>query len=396
MRASQITIVGAGPAGLTAAIAARLLGFDVRVVEQAPSFARVGGGIALQSNGLRVLATLGVLADFTDAMVLSNRVVIVEPGGRVLADMNLGSASFPQPRLAVLLRADLQERLLAAATRLGVAVEFGKRCSSASQGARGIGLGFADGTARDTEIVLAADGVRSCVRGGLGLVATRYQVGEAALRGVAEIPCTATMPREIWLPNGQRFGLAPMTGARTYFYCSVPLGAWDAIRNQRLPEWIASWEPLLPEAVPVLRAVRTWDAVNYDELQTVSLRHWWRGAGFVLGDAAHAMTPDLGQGANAAMVDALVLMRLLAAEADLARVGRQYQRLRRTFVTRTQWTARLIGRLAAWRSPGGRIVRRVLLGVGQLPPFARQNQAVTAGYQAAETPYFMPLSHRVD
>ena len=93
VRSRRIVIVGAGPAGLTAAIAGTRLGLDVKVVEQAPSFAPVGGGIAIQSNGLRVLEALGLLGDFERAVELADRVVIEEPGGRV-RDLRLSQGAF--------------------------------------------------------------------------------------------------------------------------------------------------------------------------------------------------------------------------------------------------------------------------------------------------------------
>jgi 2-polyprenyl-6-methoxyphenol hydroxylase-like FAD-dependent oxidoreductase len=103
----------------------------------------------------------------------------------------------------------------------------------------------------------------------------------------------------------------------------------------------------------VLGAVRDWSRVNYDEPVEVQARWWCRPPVFLVGDAAHAMTPYLGQGANSALVDALVLSRLLAAEfqgrGDLAAVGRRYQVVRRRFTRLLQTSSRRQGDLATLR-----------------------------------------------
>ena len=380
-------IVGAGPAGLTAAIAGTRLGLDVKVVEQAPSFAPVGGGIAIQSNGLRVLEALGLLGDFERAVELADRVVIEEPGGRVLATFDYRRARFRQNRLAVLLRADLQEQLRVAATHLGVDLAFGRRCTRAVRDGAAIALEFADGSVEQADVVVAADGTHSQVRASLELAAARRASGEAALRGVAQLPCAAPWPREVWLPDGRRFGLAPLVGRCTYFYCSAPRGHWDDIRTQRLEEWIESWREHVPEAGAVLRAVEDWERVSYDEVQQVIVPRWYRGNAIVIGDAAHTMTPDLGQGANSAMVDALVLMRLLTSEPNAALAARRYQALRHAFVVRIQRTAWMVGMVVRWRSPAARWLRRALLRTSTLPPLMRESLRVSAGFQPRESRY---------
>src|SRR4029450_1953939 len=100
-----------------------------------------------------------------------------------------------------------------------------------------------------------------------------------------------------------------------------------------------------PVVSNVLHHVRDWTDVNYDEPEQVRVTPWSSGRPFLIGDAAHAMTPNYGQGANAAMVDAVVLTALLARSMEhqdsLTDVGAQYESIRREFVERTQ--------SAAWR-----------------------------------------------
>ena len=193
--------------------------------------------------------------------------------------------------------------------------------------------------------------------------------------------------------DGRRFGICPLPRERVYFYCTAPLGKWQGTVRDHLEEWIEGWRGFGPEVLAVLRAVPDWERVLYDELHEVVLNRWYRVPAFIVGDAAHAMTPNLGQGANCAMVDALVLMRLLAralkSGESLDAVGRTYESLRRPFVTRIQREARRLGVLAGWSAAPARLLRNAILSLAPMAgPLMRRSMLVTAGYNPAEEPYF--------
>jgi salicylate hydroxylase len=390
--AARIAIVGAGPAGLTAALAARQLGLAVDVFEQAADFRPLGGGLLLQSNGLRVLHALGLLDALAPSLQVVRTLALEAVGGPTLARVDYRSVAIPYNYAAVVLRHDLQGRLLAAAERAGARVHFGHRCQVVVRSGPSVLLGFDDGREHEASAVVAGDGVRSVVRQSLRLPARAWAPGEAYLRGVAPVRLTATGMRELWGPDGRRFGLAPLPGDRTYFYCSAPLGDWPVVRATGLAGWLASWDGFGPAVRATLAAVTDWPAVSYSELAEVEVRRWWQGPVFLTGDAAHAMTPNLGQGANSAMVDALVLLRLLApalaAGGDLEAVGRRYDALRRPFVTRIQRAARQTGALARLTSPPARRLRDLLLPLSQrLGPLRRRMFLLGVGYHPAEDEY---------
>jgi 2-polyprenyl-6-methoxyphenol hydroxylase-like FAD-dependent oxidoreductase len=239
-------------------------------------------------------------------------------------------------------------------------------------------------------VVLGADGARSAVREASGLAARVTMVGLGSLRGVAERSTRGEVVREIWAAGGRRFGIAPLPHGRTYFYCSAPLGPWRDEVACDPRAWIDGWRSEIPEAAAILEAVADWSRVVYDELGEVVVRRWWRGPVVLLGDAAHAMTPDLGQGANSAMVDALVLVRLLAeAGARVEDAARAYERVRRRFVRRVQMAARQVCWLSSWSSAPGRALRRALLALNDAServwPVGRR---LAAGYNHAEERYF--------
>ena len=390
-RSRQLAIVGAGPAGLVAAIAAQQAGFECTVYEQAASFDRVGGAIGIQGNGLRVLEAIGVLEAFRSRIELIHYAVVEAPPGRVVSRADLRAAHSPYSSFAVALRYDLHEVLAEAARAHGVVLNFGARCTSAHWQPHGVVLQFSNGASTEPALLFACDGVNSVVRDKLGFKAHKQVVGEAYLRVVAPLPHPhPERVGEFWANDGRRAGAFPLRGKRSYVFCSVPLGQWQQIRDNELDRWLESWDDFGP-IYTLMRSVEDWRTAVYDELSDLRVERWQRNGVFLLGDAAHAMTPNLGQGANSAMVDALVLVNLLteaAVNRNWRDVGRRYEQLRRPFVTRIQNAALLGGRMAAWTNPAARALRAAMLRTaGSIAPLRNASLRLVSGYNPAEQPF---------
>lgn len=395
MRDGRIAVVGAGPAGLIAGLVARKLDLPVVVFEQAPDFKQIGGGIALQSNGQRVLEALGLLDSFRPMMVLCPAMAIESPTGNrfMTVDMSKVAPSVPHSSVAVVLRYQLQEHLLAAVQERGGTVLFGHRCLGVSVINGVAKLRFDNGNEYECDVVIACDGIHSPTRESIGLKARRQRVRQAYLRGVAHHPTAEPIIRELWAPDGRLFGIAPLPQGMSYFYCSAPIGRWTETLHGDLDQWIASWERCGPDVMAILRAVPDWQHVTYDELHEVRLRHWSKPPVFLAGDAAHAMTPYLGQGANSAMVDSLVLMQLVAKAfktgVPLEEVRRIYETLRRPFVSRIQAAARQYGLVATLSfSPARSVRNRILPLLLKAPWLGNRTQLLGMGYSPKEEPYF--------
>ena len=151
-------------------------------------------------------------------------------------------------------------------------------------------LRFANGVEEEFDIVLAGDGLHSQTRRSCGLTASEKPLGKAYIRGISDFPSKNSEVREIWGPGGRLFGICPLPGDQTYFFCSVPYGGWQDILNRR-DEWMASWESFGPDVLAILRAVPDWPRVNYSELYQVQMERWYRPPVFVVGDAAHPWPP---------------------------------------------------------------------------------------------------------
>jgi 2-polyprenyl-6-methoxyphenol hydroxylase-like FAD-dependent oxidoreductase len=184
-----------------------------------------------------------------------------------------------------------------------------------------------------------------------------------------------------------------LTENKTYFYARVPVGKWEQIRDNSLDEWIESWRPFGDDATLILRGVEDWRQINYSELYEIKASRWAKPPVFLVGDAAHAMTPNVGQGANSAMVDSLVLMLMLrraaASEKSLDDVADEYTNLRRPFVTKIQRTARQSGDLAAKTSAPARLARNLVFAASRnFAALRRRSLLLSAGYNPAENGYF--------
>lgn len=391
----MIAVIGGGPAGLVAALAARQAGFDCTVYEQASGFAAVGGAVGIQSNGLAVLDALGLIERFRPMIRITLAAGVEAPPGNTVSRVDFTEIDHAFRGFAVAQRYDLQELLAAAAVEAGAQIRFGMRCTGVQSGGDEVDIRFADDTPEKAELVIACDGIHSAVRESLGVRTTKRLIGEAYLRAVAPIAHPEpARTGEYWAADGRRVGAFPLPGNRTYVFCSVPLGQWQEILHRQLDSWVQSWAAFGEPVATLMSSITDWDRAVYDELTDIRVDRWYCHRVFLAGDAVHAMTPNLGQGANSAMVDALVLVNLLvehAPYADWARAGLLYEKLRKPFVTRIQNAALLGGQMASWTSAPARALRNTLLkALTRVGPMRRASMRLTAGYNPAEQEWLRP------
>jgi len=306
-------IVGGGIGGLAAAIALRKAGWQVTVYERAPGFTEAGAGISLFPNALTALDALGIGAEIRAAGVGAVPGAIRNSAGRALftrwAKPLPGGFAVPHRAelIALLLRALPDECLRPGSTIDDVDPDGTLRV---------------DGETARHDLIVAADGVHSAIRQRLwpGDTAVRH-TGITAWRGVLDTPA----PDFVGGMVGVRaeFGVLPMPGARTYFFAAAQPGI-DSLDH--FADWAAPVPDILAAADPA-RILR-------DEFLEVPVpRTLTLGKVALVGDSAHAMRPELGQGAAMALEDAVTL----AAHApDL----RAYSKARRRRVRTVSWLSR--------------------------------------------------------
>ncbi len=369
----------------------------------------VGGGILLHSNGLRAPSALGVLPKLEPQLRYSGRMALESAGAAVLLSVNYADLPVPHPHSAVVLRYALVDALVETASEYAVPLFLDQRFSGLSVDSEGVSLTLTCGKSGTTETqtfdaVVACDGVHSPIRNALGLLrGVAPQPLPPWLRASAPVATPDSTIREIWGDDGRSFGIMPLPGAETHFFCSAPpRETWNALLSDSnaLNEWIDGWAAFGPDVYRLARAVPNWATVHYGSPAFVQVNSWHKGPVFLVGDAAHAMPPNLGQGANAALVDALVLARSLASEnahangnlPDWEAAGRTYQSLRGPFMDKTQQVALELGFLAHQTAPLVRLMRdEALIQSTRIAPIRERAVEIAIGHNPPEDPFLAPL-----
>jgi 2-polyprenyl-6-methoxyphenol hydroxylase-like FAD-dependent oxidoreductase len=326
----KVLVIGAGIGGLAAAVALRQAGQTVDVFERVQALQEVGAGLTLWPNAVKALRTLGLDAFLAERGMPTAVGGIYTWQGHILTQTTtseverLGGA----PVVAVH-RAELHAALLAALESLSVGqgewpvqpVEVGAHLERIEQDQQGVTAFFADGRRARGSVLIGADGLHSVVRQQLfGAAPPRY-AGFTAWRAVIPASPGFAAPAGEYCGRGQEFGIVPLSGQRIYWFATrtVPEGQRDtdtlptaAERKQALLEHFQRWYP----AIPALIQATPEDAVLrndvYDRPPLAACSH---GRVTILGDAAHPMTPNLGQGACQALEDAVALAASLQAAA---------------------------------------------------------------------------------
>ena len=368
----KAVVIGGGIGGLAAAAGLHAAGWDVTACERAASLEPVGAGLALAPNGLRALDVIGA-GDAVRAHAVGQEMGLRRPGGRWLTRSTterMVTDRFGDP-IILLPRVRLIDALVA---RVPAGV------LQLSTGVTSAGLdGHVVTTAGelDADLVVAADGISSATRAALfpGHPGLRY-AGFTTWRLLTPRVPAASGPvpmAETW-GRGSVFGVMPLADGRVYCYAAAPAPQGARSPDDELAELLrrfGGWHEPIPE---LLATVAPAAVLRHDVAELAApLPALHRGRVALLGDAAHPMTPNLGQGACQALEDAAVLTRL-AAGADTAAVPAlldRYTALRLARTSRVVRLSRQMGRMSTWSSPAAVALRDTLaLALGKVAPAA--------------------------
>jgi len=362
----RVLIVGGGIGGLTTAIALRRAGIDATVFERVADLRaiQVGGGIHLWINAMRAMqqvqlgeqvAAVGARVDFAEFITWQGRTLGRWPVGDL--GSQVGAHTYGMSR------ADLHRVLIDELD--GGMLQMGAELTHFAQDSQGVTARFADGREERGDVLIGADGIKSTVRkqllGDSPLRYTGYTIVHAITGTDFNHPAIPLGVFRVWWGRGQRFNMYHVGGNRLYWFAIVNAleGRGDFGRDVLLERFQGYTAPVT-EAIEATepRAMSRMD--HYDRKPVKS---WGAGRVTLLGDAAHAMTLNLGQGACQTVEDAVVVARCLANNGDMVGALRRYeeQRMNRTasFVN-LAWRLGQLGRLT---NPVAVSVRDTVLGM---------------------------------
>lgn len=365
---THVAVVGAGIGGLAAALALSRVAGQVTLLERREHPAEVGAALALQANGLAVLDELGVRSAVEQIGSRIDRMWIRNAAGTPLLTAVVPDFGDGLDHALAVRRTELHQLLLDAVLAEGsIETRFGCTLVQAEPTGELVVHTGSDGSGPDGtallrfDLVVGADGANSAVRSTGGFPA-RISTGSRYVRAIVDAPADAGF-EEYWTPLGS-FGHAAIgpAGTPTYFWAAAhaPQVA-DAVSNRDLDTFTDAWERVLPSAGRLLRKVATFDELLLNTVRRVDCRRWRSGRLVLLGDAAHAMAPNLGQGANSALVDAMVLAASLRTEESVPVALQRYDRRRRPVVRRVQNIAGLLESLCNLRHRSATRMRDAVL-----------------------------------
>jgi 2-polyprenyl-6-methoxyphenol hydroxylase-like FAD-dependent oxidoreductase len=343
MTKRRAEIVGAGFAGLTAACALAQRGWQVRVHERSDRLRTAGAGIYIYENGLRVLEAVGAYdAAIAGAPAVHMREVRDERNRVVAVHRWTGSRVFSVVRQNVI------NALAVAATAAGAEIVTGEAAVAVSADG---GLTLSNGERLVADLIVGSDGSNSAVRKSLGIAMKRRPLVDGCTRLLMP-----TLPEETGGGNAGKT-IEHWSGTRRLLYtpCSdseiyLALTMLDSdTAAKQVPVRRDVWKAAFPHLAALID--RIGDQGRYDRFEMIKLRRWSQGHVAIVGDAAHALPPNIGQGGGCAMMNALALAVHLDRSPSVPAALAAWESVERPLTDHTQRISYLLGLPTTWPPP---------------------------------------------
>ncbi len=336
----EVAIIGAGIGGLTLALYLKRQGIKPVIYESAAAIEPAGAGIMLAYNAMQVLEDLGLAESIIAAGNKIKGFEISDQKERLIMATSLDQSDLKKGIYNVAIhRADLQQIL---ATAVGIEnIRLSSRLQSIETGAK-TKLVFEDGYQATCDILFGADGIKSAVRNHIAPKNSLRSTRQVCWRGI----CTKPLPDlkkdiaiEQW-GQGQRFGYVLLNPGQTYWFA---VSNEQHVQDCKLPERLQSFNSVARQLISDTSPTK----IIYSEIADLSpLSYWYKENICLIGDAAHATTPNMGQGGCQAIEDAYTIGKLLEQGYALKDTFPLLQQLRGKRVKKIVQQSRLIGSLS--------------------------------------------------
>jgi len=334
----RVLIIGAGIGGLAAAVALRRGGLESSVLERTPSIHEIGAGLSLWSNAVKALREIGVESSVIAAASIVERNSLLGPTGRVLSVSEFAELTRDAGAPSICVHRATLQRILLEQLPPG-AVRTGTRCVSFNDSSAVL----ENGEVIPADVLVGADGISSVIRAALhGTAPPRYS-GCTCWRGILHHP--GLLPERSGIlsaAGGKQFGVLPCGDGQFYWFLTHNAPQGTSVSKQEI---VALCRPWASQIVEIIEATPESAIIQNDILDRRPLKTWGRGRVTLLGDAAHATTPNLGQGACMALEDAVVLAHCLSTIHPAESALREYERLRiprTSSIVRDSWRTGLL------------------------------------------------------
>jgi 2-polyprenyl-6-methoxyphenol hydroxylase-like FAD-dependent oxidoreductase len=341
-----------------------------------------GYGIAIHNNMARIFACFGILDQVLAGGMRIDRRDSLDGSGRVVMTRKTARSPYRIDRQHII--ALLAEK----AIKAGVEIRFNSTVASANPGGT---VMLADDRRRDADLVVAADGINSCIRDQLGLLQRRIYGRDCGVRiniprrsvEIAADDHSGTVMVEAWADK-RRVLYCPVTKNEFYVLLTCTMQDKVAAESPIDPDVWARSFPFMRELFVRMRDEADWPQSHWAHFQTVYLKRWSAGRVAVLGDAAHAMPPYLAQGAGHAMMNALGLAAALAEADTIEEALAAWERRERPLTEHTQLWTRIYGSTMFLPAP----LKKFSILIEKLPwvsaQYVRAANHVPTGCTAAE------------
>ncbi|MDN4492977.1 FAD-dependent monooxygenase [Ureibacillus aquaedulcis] len=344
----RIAIVGGGIGGLCTAIALQQAGIETVVFEGSSEIKSVGAGLGIGNNAIKALAKLDLDQQVIEAGRILEAMIIYDETGKQINKMDtkfiseqFGTDNVTIHRAAlhgILLRNLKQETVLC-----------GKKCVDFFQDENVVRLTFEDGSVATANYVIASDGIHSLFRKKLIPDSYPRYAGYTCWRGVADVDQIKRYQNaasETWGPNG-RFGIVPLAGQKVYWFACVNAPYNDSetarLRKNEIFTLFKDYHAPIPELINLTKAEAI---LHNDIIDIVPIKQFAFGRILLIGDAAHATTPNMGQGAGQAIEDAIILASCISKFSSMEDAFKHFEKLRVKRTAKIIKMSRRIGEVA--------------------------------------------------